>query len=83
MTAVIPEAQFTFTFLWQENVSLNLGYAFSYWSDVVTAVDSIDRNVNPTQFQDNPLFGSADPQFTLKDTDFWVQGLVIGVTLER
>ena len=83
VTAVIPEAQFTFTFLWQENVSLNLGYAFSYWSDVVTAVDSIDRNVNPTQFQDNPLFGSADPQFTLKDTDFWVQGLVIGVTLER
>ena len=83
VTAVIPEAQFTFTFLWQENVSLNLGYAFSYWSDVVTATDSIDRNVNSSQFQDNPLFGSADPQFTLRDTDFWVQGMTIGITLER
>ena len=83
VTAVIPEAQFTFTFLWRENVSLNLGYAFSYWSDVVTATDSIDRNVNSSQFQDNPLFGSGDPQFTLRDTDFWVQGMTIGITLER
>ena len=83
VTAVIPEAQFTFTFLWKENVSLNLGYAFSYWSDIVTATDSIDRNVNSSQFQDNQLFGSGDPQFTLRDTDFWVQGMTIGITLER
>jgi hypothetical protein len=61
------------------NLRASLGYNFIYWSRVARATDQIDRNINPTQFPPGTLAGTARPEFALKTTDFWAQGLSLGV----
>jgi hypothetical protein len=76
----IPEGAFNVGFQVNDYLNLSLGYTFMYWSQVALASGQIDRNVNPTQFRGGALNGSPDPRFAFDNTDFWVQGVTLGVS---
>lgn len=57
---------------------INIGYSFLYWSNVVLAGNQIDRAVNLSQ-NPGPLVGPARPAFDFQRTDYWVQGINVGL----
>ena len=86
--AVVPEASFNIGYRLTSWASIVAGYTFLYASNVVRPGEQIDRTVNPTQ---SPSFGGpistnltgpARPRFKFEDSDFWAQGLNIGVVLQ-
>ena len=79
--AVVPEAQIKLGYDITPAVRVTVGYDFLYWSNVVRPTDQIDRNVIKGQFfQEDPNSTStAYPQRLDKTTDFYAQGLSVGV----
>lgn len=79
--AVIPE--FGATAGWQLNPCwrLTFGYSFIYWSNVVRAGQQIDRDINVNLLPPEavPFEGNLRPRFQFNDTDFFVQGISIGL----
>lgn len=61
------------------NLMANFGYTFFYWSDVGRAGDQIDRELNLTQVPPGTLVGAPRPHFRLQTTDFWAQGINLGL----
>jgi len=58
---------------------VSIGYTFLWWSDVARAAAQIDGRVNPSQFPPGPLVGPAAPAYQLRTSDFWAQGLNLGL----
>ena len=60
-----------------------IGYRFLYVSDVIRPGDQVSRVVNPRLVPTSPLFtgsgGPAVPQPNFQSTDFWAQGLTLGL----
>ena len=54
-----------------DNLTVTVGYTFLYLSDVIRPGDQIDRTVN---FQTNDR-----PGVLFKETDFWLQGINVGL----
>ncbi len=79
--AVVPEAQIKLGYDITPTVRLTVGYDFLYWSNVVRPTDQIDRNLVKGQFfQEDPLSTSlAYPQRLDKTSDFYVQGMSVGL----
>ena len=79
--AVVPEAQIKLGYDITPAVRVTVGYDFLYWSNVVRPTDQIDRNLVKGQFfQEDPLSTSlAYPQRLDKTSDFYVQGLSVGL----
>jgi hypothetical protein len=79
--AVIPE--FGLTAGWQLNPCwrITFGYSFIYWSNVVRAGQQIDRDINTNLLppEANPFSGNLRPRFVFNDTDFFVQGINVGL----
>jgi hypothetical protein len=79
--AVIPELGATVG--WQLNGvwRLTCGYTFIYWSNVVRAGQQIDRDVNTNLLapEASPFSGNLRPRFVMNDTDFFVQGINVGL----
>ena len=61
------------------NVALNVGYTFFLWTDVVRAGDNLDTTVNTSQIPPGTLTGEARPAVNNETTDFWAQGLRLGL----
>jgi hypothetical protein len=80
--AVVPEAQIKVGYEIAPSVTLTVGYDFLYWSNVVRPTDQIDRNLVKGQyFQEDPFSTSlAYPQRLNKTTDFYAQGVSVGLT---
>ena len=56
------------------------GYDYLYVSDVVRPGPQIDRTVNPTQIPPfGPVTGPARPAFAFHGSDFYAQGLTLGL----
>ena len=55
------------------------GYTFVHWSEVSRAGDQADFGVNVSQFPPGPLVGEPRPAFAFNTTDFWAQGLSLGL----
>jgi hypothetical protein len=59
------------------------GYTFLYWDGVARPGSQIDRSVNPSQIPTGTaaatLTGPARPAFVFHDTDFWAQGINLGL----
>jgi hypothetical protein len=55
------------------------GYTLMYWSRVARPGDEIDTNVNGTQIPPDTLSGAALPQFKFVTSDYWTQGLSLGL----
>jgi putative beta barrel porin BBP7 len=54
---------------------LTVGYTFIYWNDILQAGTGIDPRIGTSG-------GTTHPQFAFRHSDFWVQGLNLGLTRE-
>jgi hypothetical protein len=83
--AVVPETGFNVGYQVTPHLRTYVGYTFMYWSSVVRPGDVIDGAVNPSQLPTiagrGPLVGPANPAFEFHDSNFWAQGLNLGVEL--
>jgi hypothetical protein len=84
--AVLPEIGLNVGYEVTPWMNIFLGYTFLYTNNVVRPGDQIDRGINPTQ---NPSFngvisqliGPARPAHSFHESDFWAQGLNMGVVI--
>jgi hypothetical protein len=81
--AVVPEGTVKFGLRLGDAGRLYVGYSFIYLSDAVRPGDQIDRTLNPAQVHlvsgAGPVYGGTSPARPFNRSDFWVQGLVIGL----
>jgi hypothetical protein len=82
----IPEAQVKLGFRFTKNLSAYVGYSMMYWFDVARPGEQIDRTVNPVLVPSNLAFMSAPPMpprpaVMFQKSDFWAQGVNIGVEI--
>jgi hypothetical protein len=81
--AVLPEGTFKFGFRLGDTGRVYVGYSFLYLSDAVRPGDQIDRTLHPGQVPlvsgAGPVYGSDRPARLFTHSDFWVQGLIIGL----
>jgi Putative beta barrel porin-7 (BBP7) len=80
---VVPEVGINVGYQVTNHLRAFVGYTFLYWSNVVRPGDQIDFGVNPTQLPTaagpGTLVGPARPAFAFRDTDFWAQGINVGL----
>lgn len=90
--AVIPELDAKLIFKLTRHVEMSVGYNFMYWNTLAMAGDQIDTSrgnmptVNTSQWFGgtlNPAGGSHPNLNEIKDSDLWLQGLTVGLTLRR
>ena len=77
--AVIPELGVTLGYDVTCNLRATVGYTFIYWSKVARPGDSVDMDVNESQFGGGNLNGEPRPAFSWVTTDYWAQGLSFGL----
>jgi hypothetical protein len=84
--AVVPEGNLNFSVEITPQVKLTLGYTMIYVSDVARPGNLIDRSINRTQLPSSQSFnptvpGPTRPGFNWNGTDFWAQGINVGLSL--
>jgi hypothetical protein len=79
--AVVPELGLTLGYQINPCWRATLGYTFIYWSRVARAGNQIDRSVNPGLIppEDVAVTTNLRPQFGVNYTDFWAQGMTVGL----
>lgn len=81
--AVAPEAGVSVGWRLTERLSTNIGYTLIYISNVVRPGNQIDHTVNPTQVPTDQDFGKGGgpprPAFSFHSSDFWAQGINLGL----
>lgn len=79
--AVVPEAGLNIGYRITPWMSVVAGYTFLYANDVVRAPQQINRNINPAAFNIPPAVPPppVEPAFRFKSSDFWAQGLNLGL----
>jgi hypothetical protein len=73
--AVVPELGLTLGYQCTDHWRVFGGYNFLYWSRVARPGEQIDLNVNRSP----ELGGPRAPVFTMHSSDFWAQGLTVGL----
>ncbi len=82
--AVVPEIDLNVGVQVTQALRLFVGYTWIYWSDVVRPGDQINTAINPTLVPTSlpfgaPATGAPAPLFHFRSTDFWAQGINLGV----
>lgn len=85
--SVVPEAGLTLGYYVTPNIKLFGGYNFLYWSNVLRAADQIDTTLNVSgRFANGQLpplelqpTGPQRPVVPFRSTDFWAQGVTVGI----
>jgi hypothetical protein len=78
--AMVPELGVGLGYQLTTCLSARVGYNFLYWSRVVRPGDVIDLDVNPDLLPPVEQFsGAARPRFEWRDSDFWAQGIRVGL----
>ncbi|MEI8371265.1 MAG: BBP7 family outer membrane beta-barrel protein [Planctomycetota bacterium] len=79
--SVIPEIGLTLGYDLTSRLKATVGYTLLYWSNVARPGDQIDLNVDPNQFPTQlvPVGTGTKPAFVLHTSDFWAQGLNLGL----
>lgn len=78
--AVVPELGVSVGYQLGPCLAAKIGYDFLYWSRVVRPGDQIDLDVNPDLLPPEEEFEGAErPRFEFRDTDFWAQGIRVGL----
>lgn len=82
--AVVPEVNLNLNYDLASWARLSLGYSLIYLSRAVEPGLVLDRAVNPGQVPSSANFGqpaaSGNPGFLFHDTDYWAQGVNLGIT---
>lgn len=83
--SVVPEAGFTVGYQLTRGLRAVVGYTFLYNSSVLRPGNQIDRGLNvsqlPSQIGPGMLVGAARPAPVFRGSDFWAQGISIGLEL--
>jgi hypothetical protein len=78
--SVVPEITLNLGYDINSHVRLYTGYNFLYWTGVERPGDQIDLRVNSSQPPlGNGLVGQPLPAFGGKSSDFWAQGISLGL----
>lgn len=79
--SVMPELGITLGCYLRPRLKATIGYTFLYWSRVARPGEQIDLDVNPDLLppEFDPFAGALRPHFEFRDTDFWAQGLNVGL----
>jgi hypothetical protein len=79
--AVVPELGINVGYQINPCWRATLGYTFIYWSQVARAGDQIDRDLNPDLLppEQQAVTTHLRPEYNLSYTDFWAQGLTVGL----
>ncbi len=75
----MPEIGLTLGYDLTPRLKATVGYTLLYWSDVARPGDQIDLNVDPAQLAGPHQTTGAKPAFVLHTSDFWAQGLNLGL----
>jgi hypothetical protein len=75
----VPEVGFTVGYHLTEHLRCFAGYNFLYWSSVVRPGPQIDRTINVNQIAPPIPGGPARPAFSFNGSDFWAQGVNVGL----
>ena len=70
--STVSEVGLRLGYRWGPCTQLSLGYSFIHWNDVLRASDQINTRVGAV----------GDQQFRLTGSDFWVQGINVGLVRE-
>jgi len=80
---LLPEINAKMRYRINDHLKLSLGYNFLYWSRIFCPGDLMDPRVNLTQLPEfGPLRGTAFPTQSFARTDYFAQGLELGLQLE-
>ena len=80
---LLPELNAKWRFRLREHVKLTLGYNFLYWNRIFCPGDLMDPQINLTQLPEfGPLTGTALPSRFFARTDYFAQGLELGLQVE-
>jgi hypothetical protein len=82
----IQEGTATLSFAINAQIRLTVGYTILYWTDVARPGRLIDQSVNRTELPSSQAFirglgGPDHPSVPWNNTDFWAQGINIGLSL--
>jgi hypothetical protein len=81
--SVVPEGLVNVGYRLSKNVKIYGGYNFLYWSNVLRPGDQIDRVVDVSLVPNPPVgvppSGQNRPQPTFTRSDYWAQGIQLGV----
>ena len=86
MVAVVPQGLLNFSVEITPQLKLTLGYTIFYLSNVARAGNVIDREINRTELPASQTFsptvpGPQHPGVNWNGTDFWAQGINVGLNL--
>ncbi len=80
--SVIPELSTTLGFYLTPRLRFTVGYTMVYWSNVVRPGGQIDLDLDPDLIPPQNAGEVAQrPDFNFSTTDFWAQGLNVGLDL--
>lgn len=81
----VPEGSIKVGYNLTDYISVYAGYTFLYMFDVARPGEQIDRTVNPGFVPTNLAFGSTNtpvrPVGSVQTSDFWMQGLMLGMEI--
>jgi hypothetical protein len=81
--SAIPDINLQVGYEFNPHVRVFVGYNFLYWSDVARPTEQLPVAVNPRLVPAlrtaGSLTGSAPLTFAPRQTDFWAQGLNLGM----
>ena len=83
--SVVPELGVNVGYQVTDSLRAYVGYSFLYWTNVVRPGDQIDLGLNTSQLPtiDGPgvLVGEPRPAPLSRESNFWAQGLTLGLEL--
>jgi hypothetical protein len=82
--SVVPEVGVSLGYQLTEHLRVSVGYNFLYWTNVLRPGKQIDRVIDVTQIPNFNIAGSTPtgqnrPAVPFKESDFWAQGLTVGL----
>ena len=79
--AAVPEVGLKIGYQFTEHLRVTVGYDFLYWSRVARPGQQIDTLVNTSQLlgQGGATVVPANPARIFRDTDYWAQGINLGL----
>ena len=76
--SMVPEIGLTLGYDLTSRLKATAGYTLLYWPNVARPGDQIDLNLDPAQFPP-PTATGTKPEFALHTSDFWAQGVNLGL----
>jgi hypothetical protein len=82
--SVVPELGVSLGYQLTERLRVTVGYNFLYWTNVLRPGNQIDRVIDVTQIPNFTVPGATPagqnrPAVPFKESDYWAQGLTVGL----